>query len=211
MQVVDDFLQGFLGFVLSGHILEGDAGLGGNVHLGIALAEAHHIAATDFRSQIPHEQLPDDHKDQERQDPVVEEADNGRFLLGNHLGEFHLGLHQTAHQLRIIHPARHIDLLFVVTVIAQQSDPVLGDFHFFGLALIHHAQEIGVTHFMDLGLEEHGTDDRIDDQDQQDGRYIIHPYMFGLLIGIFVIHGISSFPQVFCMFFYDYSTNPDKE
>ena len=45
MQKIDDLLQGFLGFVLTGHILEGDAGLLFHVDLGLALAKAAHHAA----------------------------------------------------------------------------------------------------------------------------------------------------------------------
>ena len=189
MQVIDDFLEGFLGFILTGHILEGLAGLGGNVHLGIAFAETHHVAPAQFRPQVPHDQLADYHKQQERQDPVVEEGHNGRFLFWDYLREFHLGLYQTADQFRVIHPSRYVNL-FLSILIAQKGDPILGDFHLGGFSLIHHVQEIGIADLMDFRLKEHGTDDRIDNQDQQNGCDVIQSDSLRLLVRIFVIHDI---------------------
>ena len=122
------------------------------------------------------------------------------------MGKFHFGLHQTADQFRIIHPSGHIDL-FLAFLVAQESNPVLGDFHLGGLPLIHHAQEIGIADFMDFRLKEHGADDRIDNQDQQNGCNIIQSDTLGLFVGILVIHSSSSFLQGFCMLSYDYSTN----
>ena len=189
VQVIDDFLEGFLGFILTGHILEGLAGLGGNVHLGIAFAETHHVAPAQFRPQVPHDQLADYHKQQERQDPVVEEGHNGRFLFWDYLREFHLGLYQTADQFRVIHPSRYVNL-FLSILIAQKGNPILGDFHLGGFSLIHHVQEIGIADLMDFRLKEHGTDDRIDNQDQQNGCDVIQSDSLRLLVRIFVIHDI---------------------
>ena len=192
MEIIDDFLKGFLGFILAGYILEGFSRLGGNVNLGIALPEAHHVASAHFRSQIAHDQLSDDHKEQEGQDPIVEEAHNGRFLLRDHLGKFDFCFDQTADQFRIIHPARNIDLFFSI-LIAKESNPVLGDFHLGSFAFIHHVQKVGVTDFVDFGLEKHRADDCIDNHDQQDGRDVIQADPFRLLVRIFVFHGIHPF------------------
>ena len=45
MKEINNFLQGFLRFILSGNILECDSGLLLHIHLGIALSDAHHTAA----------------------------------------------------------------------------------------------------------------------------------------------------------------------
>ena len=57
MQKVNDFLQRFLGLVLTGHILEGDAGLFFHIHLGTAFAEtAHHALTGHALAEHPGEQ-----------------------------------------------------------------------------------------------------------------------------------------------------------
>ena len=65
MEEIDNFLQGFLGFILSCHILEGDAGLLFHVDLGLALAEAAHhaFAAHALGQHVHHEEQSADHDD----------------------------------------------------------------------------------------------------------------------------------------------------
>ena len=80
------FPEGFLRLVLTRYILERLSRLGFNIDLGIALTKAHHIAAAQFRAQKPHDQLTNDHKEQEGENPVVEKLVNGessRDNLGN--------------------------------------------------------------------------------------------------------------------------------
>ena len=57
MQEVDDLLQTFLGFILTGHILECHAGLLFHINLGLRLAEAaHHAVAAHPAGQHIHQQ-----------------------------------------------------------------------------------------------------------------------------------------------------------
>ena len=78
MEEVDDLFQRFLGLVLSGHILEGNAGLLLHIHLGLALAEAaHHAVAAHSLGQVPHE-----HEENGKGNAVVEHhQDDGVVLL----------------------------------------------------------------------------------------------------------------------------------
>ncbi len=63
MQEVNNFLQGFLGFILSGHVLEGNAGLLLHVDPGLGLAEAAHhaVAAHPLGQQIQQQKHAADH------------------------------------------------------------------------------------------------------------------------------------------------------
>lgn len=81
MQEVHQFHQRFLGFVLSGHVRKGDAGLGLHIHLGIALAEVAHAAKT-LAPHKAHDQLANDKEEQDRKDPVKEYAFQRSAFLG---------------------------------------------------------------------------------------------------------------------------------
>ena len=72
MQVADDLLQGFLGFVLPGHVLKG----GGNIvafhRAGIGFAKAHKPAPRAYLAQTACEESQDQAEDQQRQ-PVLQD------------------------------------------------------------------------------------------------------------------------------------------
>ena len=59
LQEIDCFLQGFLGLILAGDILEGHTGLVLHVHLGAALADAHHAGAAVHPAKQDTHQDPD--------------------------------------------------------------------------------------------------------------------------------------------------------
>ena len=64
VEEIDDLLQGFFGLVLTGHVLESDAGLLFHVDPGLGLSEAAHhaVAAHTFGEQIHHQEQPADHQ-----------------------------------------------------------------------------------------------------------------------------------------------------
>ena len=70
MEEVDDLLQGLLGLVLAGHILEGDAGGLFHIHLGVGLAHAADAAHSSHAALFRHpahdqgEHQEDQHKGQ---------------------------------------------------------------------------------------------------------------------------------------------------
>ena len=58
-QKIHDLLKGFLGLILSGHILEGYAGLFLGINLGFVFSHAHNSAATGHFSHDKTEGHPD--------------------------------------------------------------------------------------------------------------------------------------------------------
>ena len=62
MQEIDYFLQGFFCFILTGYILKCDSGRFFHIHLGIALANAHHAATLCHTAHQHHAQTDHDHK-----------------------------------------------------------------------------------------------------------------------------------------------------
>ena len=85
MQVGDDFLQGFLGFIFAGHILEQDAGRGLDIDPGIGFSHIEHQGCSAaFLIHIPpHHQLSDRNEEYDRQDPRQQEADQRGCLFTN--------------------------------------------------------------------------------------------------------------------------------
>ena len=68
VEEVDDLLQGLLGLVLTGHVLEGDAGLLFHIHLGVGLAHVADAAdAAAVFGHDPHHQHDQPHGQQHRQ------------------------------------------------------------------------------------------------------------------------------------------------
>ena len=62
MQEIDHFLQRFFCFILTGYILKCDSGRFFHIHLGIALANAHHTATLCHTAHQHHAQTDHDHK-----------------------------------------------------------------------------------------------------------------------------------------------------
>ena len=107
VQEIHHFLKGFLGFLLTGHILKGDACLLFNIYLGFAFADAHthHAAATHF----PHgkaENQPDKRQGKEK----IKNCGKNHFP---HIAYGRIILHtcliQLLRQLIIRHNSRGID------------------------------------------------------------------------------------------------------
>ena len=103
MQEVDDLLQGLLGLVLSGDVLEGDAG--GFFHINLCIGFAH-IADTAEASAAglahePHQQHEQAHHDDDRQDIVDHQQQNGVHLRLIVAGIGHLVLLQQRQQLAV--------------------------------------------------------------------------------------------------------------
>ena len=82
VEEVDDLLQRFLGLVLSGHILEGDAGLLLHIDLGAGLADAAESAAHALGHGAGQEGQ-QQHPDGNGQNPREDKAHDGAHLLHN--------------------------------------------------------------------------------------------------------------------------------
>ena len=102
MQEVDDLLQGLLGLVLSGDILEGDAG--GFFHINLCIGFAHAAQASEAAAGLahePHQQHEQAHHDDDRQDVVDHQHQNGVHLRLIVAGIGHLVLLQQRQQLAV--------------------------------------------------------------------------------------------------------------
>ncbi len=81
MEEVDDFHQGLLGLVLTGHVLEGDAGGFFHIDLGVGLAHAPQAAA-HFPGHIAEQEGEQHHHEHHRQDIAQEHGhQRGQGLL----------------------------------------------------------------------------------------------------------------------------------
>ncbi len=72
VQVVHHLLQDFLGFILTGDIIEANAGFGLHINLGVAFAEGHGIHASAAFHHLAHCKLADGNHDDNGQDPGSE-------------------------------------------------------------------------------------------------------------------------------------------
>ena len=77
MEEVDDLLKGFLGFVLSGYVLEGDAGLLFHIDLSFVLADAAHHA---FAAHAPGDQAHEQERNAEHHHIGKDHGDEGVVL-----------------------------------------------------------------------------------------------------------------------------------
>ena len=77
---VDDLLQRLLGLVLTGHVLEGDAGGLLHIHLGVGLAHAADAADAAVFGHDPHHQHEQGRQDDHRKDIGDHELQNGTHL-----------------------------------------------------------------------------------------------------------------------------------
>ena len=176
MQVIDDFLKIVLGFVLTCHIGKADPSVGGgDIDLGAAVAQAKHHGIGTAAHLFAHffiEQLANDNKDDDWQDPGEEEGHQRGGFLHDLGGELGAGGIQTLGEVRVVHHAGLVDIL---AVFICEKDLVAFDLHLADLALFGHGHKGAVVHFLDLlpgdkrhdkGIEHH--------KNQQDNAVIVN-------------------------------------
>ena len=155
VQEVDDFLQGFLGFVLTGHVLEGHAGLLFHVDLGGVLVEAaHHAVAAETLGDGAHHQ-----ENHGKHNDVVEDHDDGGVVLHDlHVHILHAGLIKLRDQGHDVSggQAREAGLLGGGRLgslgLGQVDDAVRPNLHFCQLSGVFCGQEVGVGGLGVLGI-----------------------------------------------------------
>ena len=144
VEEVDDLLQRFLGLVLSGHILEGDAGLLLHIHLGAGLADAAESAAHALghgAGQEGQQQHPDGNGQNPRDDKAHDRAhlfDDFGVVMGPRFRQ--LGF-QFA-QFQIGYDARVEDFLFPRVLFGlvpgENQYPVALELHRIHLIVVQH-------------------------------------------------------------------------
>ena len=160
VEEIDDLLQGFLGFVLTGHILKGDAGLLFHVDLGLALAEApHHPVAAHALGQGAHE-----HKEDGKGDAVIENHQDKGIVLLNFLPHVHPVAHKLVGKGEPV-AGRHTGIAGPLLggrlgglLPGQVIDPVAPVLDLGQLVLLHGSAEIRIAGFRILTVGYHIID-----------------------------------------------------
>ena len=189
MQKVHDLGQGFLGFVLPGHVREGLAGLGLHIHFRIGFAEAHGVGTTHPLHHKAHEQLAQQHHEQHRQHHAEQQVHDGRGLGGDHAAVLHLAafgifsLQQPFHAVRVIDPRGLIDPLLAVFIQCLIGDGAIGRIllHHAHLTLFQIGDEAIVAHLGHRSAHDVGEHQRIEQkQDHHRGHIVINQCLFGI-------------------------------
>ena len=164
VQEVDDLLERLLGLVLTGHVGEGLARLRLGVDLRAGLAEAHAehaVAVCHLLYHVAVEQRADAEDEHHGQYPRQEKAQQRGVLRGYFVGELYLrlGVEQAVHEVDVREDARLVDLFLAAAVRGYEDDllvvGLVGDL--LHLAVVHHVQEVVVSHLRHLPLE-HGRE-----------------------------------------------------
>ena len=150
MQEVDDLLQGFLGFILAGHILEGHTGLLFHIDLGFGFAEAAHHA---FAAHTLAEHTGEQENTAEHQD-IVQNGDQEGVIFHD------FPFDRDTHGIQGITQSQGIAAGGQACVagglaagglgglfLGHIDDPVVLQFHFLQIVLFHFAQKIGISGF----------------------------------------------------------------
>ena len=154
MQKVYDLLQGLLGLVLTGHILEGDARLLFHIDLGLALADGHTSAHS--AAEVPHEEAEQQIDGGEGDHIAQKNLEQGRHLVRQLMVKLDvfIGL-ELWDQIGIAHETGVVDELLRLRLRhllpGHDQDPVGLDLHLSDLILIQHLLEFVVLDLLHSG------------------------------------------------------------
>ena len=195
VEEINDFGQGFLGFVLTGHILKGHAGLLFHIHFRFALAEAaHHALAAHAFGNHAHE-----HKQDGKGNGIVQNHHNHGIIFRDLTGDFHAHALQPLRQHQVIAAAGQTGIAGLLhggrlgsLGFSQVDHAVIAEIHFCQIVVIDGFQKFADTGFGVLAAGD-GIVHPADEQHQRQGnnqrrpdaalREIVH-WTF-LILGIF--------------------------
>ena len=196
MQKVNDLLQRFFGFVLSCHILKGNAGLLFHIDFGLGFAEAaHHTLTAHAFAEHPCEQ-----EDSAEHQYIIKNGDQEGIVFHNGPGngDTH-GIQSIAQSQRIAAGGQTCEAGFLRTgrlgrlFFGHIDDPVMLDFHFLQILGVHFVHKIRVGGFCILAAAykikngDHCQQNGDTDKDR-------HPYVFWLfIVPIRFLGGIVAF------------------
>ena len=212
VEKIDDLLEGFLGFILAGHILEGNSGLLLHIDLGLGFAEAaHHALAAHAPGDKGHQT--EDHQAHEQ---VVEDHHNAGIVLGNDPVHLDAACHQLVgqgHGVAAAGEARVAGFLLgrgeFCLVPGQIDDPVIVELHLRQIVGQPGFLEIGPGGLVILALADHVVDaadgkdcHHGDDQDQPDFFGILFIGPLGAVVGGIVAILIHKMARLLMISFY---------
>ena len=147
VQEIHDLSQSFLGFVLTGHIRKGLAGLGLCVYFRARFSKAHGIAAHALHHLFAHPLA--DRNDNNDRDCVADQNTEQRRGLRRDLGgELDVRVIQTVIQIRVRENAGLVNGRFPVLICCLEYDLAFGLVVCYGLypSLVQHGSELIIAH-----------------------------------------------------------------
>ena len=183
MEKVHNLHQIFFCFVFTGYIIEFDAGLTGNIDLGVAFAELHgvaHGAAAHFVHQHPAHQLADEDKHDDRQNEGQQEAENRVHLRCLHLVELTTGSIEPVHQVWIVEGGSAVEARRLI--LGGEVNGVLLHLGYCHFLVIQHGEEGAVGYGSDLLPHDPGEKEGVEQyQYHQNHQVVKDQGLFGLL------------------------------
>ena len=195
VQEIDDLGQKLLGLVLALHVREVDAGLAGDIDLGVGLAKAHRARAHFLLHRAGHPNAEAD-DDDERQDGGQEGRGGGR----PDLGKVDVGVQQALDEIGVLDEGGHIDLLAGLTaflLIASLGGKDNAVFTALNLCLLDlpalgHGDKLVVADGLGLGRDQAGQQ-QVGQKEKRDGDGIKIKYALPVRLFDF-FHKTASFP-----------------
>ena len=193
VQEVHDLSEGLLGFILTGDISKGLAGLGLGVNLGVGFAEAHHVAAHVLHHLFL-QPLTDRDNEHNRNNVADEHAQQGRGLGRNLGSKLDIGLQQAADQLVIRENAGLVERVLALVIGGLKGNflilLVVGDgLH---LAVVYHGDELVVADLGNLPLQQARKQQPVEHhKHEQHDRIIEDQRFFGVFRPFWVVIHVS--------------------
>ena len=193
VQEINDLGQELLSLVLALHVREVDAGLAGDIDLGVGLAKAHGARAHFLLHRAGHPYAEAD-DDDERQDGGQE----GRRGGGGDFGELDVGVQQALNQVGVVDERGLKDLFLLAAVLLfdvggkYQRVVAALDLGLCDLAALGHIDEFVVCDGLGLGRDQAGQQ-QVGQKEERDGDGIKIEYALPVRLFDF-FHKTASFP-----------------
>ena len=182
MEEVDDLAERFLGLVLAGHVVKGDAGLLLADDLGVGLAKAHGVLAAHALLHAAHQQVARAEDEAVGQHPAQQDLHQRRGLLDDLRLKGHLGVGKQALGQVVVRPgAGAVDTLRALHF-GEEEDGAAGvvQRHFAHFALVQHFEESVVSDLRHPRLREQREDEGVEEHHhQQDDDRVVQKGFFG--------------------------------
>ena len=126
LQIGNNLLKIFLGFLLACHIRKLDSVRGLHIDLGIAFphaksakasSEGHAVIPGHVLEHLLAQNVPHDGKDHNRKNPVNQEGEKRRLLLNDFTGKICTRIIQPLYKSRVIHQSGFIDGLYFLRIL----------------------------------------------------------------------------------------------
>ncbi len=172
MQVIDDLLQILLGLILPGHIGKANALGGLDIDLGTGPSGTEHqgVLAPGLLHELFAHVLADAEKNQQRKNDGQEEGQQRRGGLLHLLGEGGPGVIEALGQGGVVHGSGGVD---GAIGFPGENDLVALHLHLADVLVLNHLHEGAVVRLRDLIAGNQGRNQKVKEQDHQQGNAVI--------------------------------------